>query len=594
MRPPSALRVLEGVIQRIVKSRIELSQHRNTLKLAIRYVIQLRLHAGRETNIHDVFEPSLEHVANRNTYLGRTKSVTLPLNVVPIHYRRNDRRVRAWTPDPKSFQLANQVRLSETRRWSSELLLARNLTLRQTLITRKRRKYPRILRIRILVPRLQVKRSVAIKQHPSSSRPQPIHSIRRRNSINLNGGALQQSVRHLARNRPIPDQTVQPPLVITQKSTQRVRCPVYRGGTDGLMRLLSVPRPRAVPTWPAAVAVAETPANVRGSLAQRRIRNRRAVRSHVRDEPCTFATKVNAFVKRLCHAHRPIRIEPERTCSLLLQSTRDERRTRTVLALPSLDIGNTITRRFQIANQPRCQLAIRYQRRLIIPRRSRLTLAFRNLDQLGNDRRRVTLFPKMREYLPVLDRDELLDLSFAVHDEPQRNRLHPTGRLPACHLVTHERTQLESNEPVQDATCLLRVHQLIIDRTGVSECTFDRILRYLMEHHAPRRLSRDFQQLREMPRYRLSLTVRVGGEVDLRTVSRTPQARDYLTTICRHDVTRLEIVLNINAECTVRQVADMPYRCLDVVASTKIPLDRPRLRTRLHDHEMLGCFPILR
>ena len=198
----------------------------------------------------------------------------------------------------------------------------------------------------------------------------------------------------------------------------------------------------------------------------------------------------------------------------------------------------------------------------------------------------------MHEHLPVLDRDELLYLALAIHDEPQRYRLHPACRLTASHLVAHERTQLEADEPVQDATCLLCIYQLIIDRTRVSKRTLDRILRYLMEHHAARRLCRDTQQMREVPRYRLALTVRVRRQINIRTGRRALQTRHDLTTIRRHHIPRLEVLLYINTKSAVRQIAHMANRCLNVVAGAKIPLDRPRLRSRLHDHKLLGSVPI--
>jgi hypothetical protein len=59
---------------------------------------------------------------------------------------------------------------------------------------------------------------------------------------------------------------------------------------------------------------------------------------------------------------------------------------------------------------------------------------------------------------PVFLGDEGADFLFALHDQPQRHRLHPAGRKSAAHLVPQQRRNFVPHQPVQHAPRLLRVH----------------------------------------------------------------------------------------------------------------------------------------
>ena len=61
---------------------------------------------------------------------------------------------------------------------------------------------------------------------------------------------------------------------------------------------------------------------------------------------------------------------------------------------------------------------------------------------------------------PVLARLERLDLLLALHDHPQRGRLHAAGGQAALHLAPQHRGQVEADQVVQRATRLLGVDQL--------------------------------------------------------------------------------------------------------------------------------------
>src|SRR5690606_22510420 len=57
--------------------------------------------------------------------------------------------------------------------------------------------------------------------------------------------------------------------------------------------------------------------------------------------------------------------------------------------------------------------------------------------------------------------------------------------------------------------------------------------------------------------------------------------------LIRHDVVRLEAVLNVHAEITLRQVAHMAEAAEHGVAGTEVFFDGLRLRGGFHDHQVV-------
>ena len=74
--------------------------------------------------------------------------------------------------------------------------------------------------------------------------------------------------------------------------------------------------------------------------------------------------------------------------------------------------------------------------------------------------------------------------SLALHDHPQRHRLHPAGGETAPHFVPQQRRNLIAHQAVQHAARLLRIHQVHVHLAGLLERLGDRLLGDLVEHHA--------------------------------------------------------------------------------------------------------------
>ena len=74
---------------------------------------------------------------------------------------------------------------------------------------------------------------------------------------------------------------------------------------------------------------------------------------------------------------------------------------------------------------------------------------------------------QLRFQRPVFLRLECTDLIFPIHNQTGGNRLDTTGRQASADLLPQQRRQLIAYDPVQDTACLLGIHQVIVDGTGV-------------------------------------------------------------------------------------------------------------------------------
>src|SRR5690606_11162931 len=91
--------------------------------------------------------------------------------------------------------------------------------------------------------------------------------------------------------------------------------------------------------------------------------------------------------------------------------------------------------------------------------------------------------------------------------------------------LPEERAGLVAHEPVQDAARLLRLHLALVYLTGVLDGTTNGIARDLVKENALHRRVLRYSTAtadvtRHVPRNRLTLSIRVGGEDHLTCVAR--------------------------------------------------------------------------
>ena len=92
---------------------------------------------------------------------------------------------------------------------------------------------------------------------------------------------------------------------------------------------------------------------------------------------------------------------------------------------------------------------------------------------------------------PIFHRNERAYFYLAIDDQAQRHGLHAArGKTPA-HLVPKEGGDFVSDEAIQHAARLLRVHEIFVDLARVFKRRLDRFGRDFVEHHPENIFSSD-------------------------------------------------------------------------------------------------------
>ena len=144
---------------------------------------------------------------------------------------------------------------------------------------------------------------------------------------------------------------------------------------------------------------------------------------------------------------------------------------------------------------------------------------------------------------------EGLYLAFALGDEAYGHRLYAAGREGGLHLAPQHGRQLKAHDAVQDAACLLGVHQVQVDLARMLDGAQDSVLGDFVEDDAPRVFGLQSQHLVQVPGDGLSLAVLIGCEPDGFGFGRFfLQVGDELLLVCRNFVLRLEVVVDVDAE----------------------------------------------
>ncbi len=185
---------------------------------------------------------------------------------------------------------------------------------------------------------------------------------------------------------------------------------------------------------------------------------------------------------------------------------------------------------------------------------------------------------------------ERVDLPLALHNQPQRHRLHSPRAQTALHLVPQQRRNLIPHQPVQNPPRLLRIHQILIHVPCMEECRPNRLLRDLVERHPlqrPALLHRGQQLHLQVRRNRLPFAIRIRRQKHrVRLGRQLFQPVHNLLLARRHNQRRLKRpVLQLHANVVLRQVHDVANRGLHHVIAAQVLINRLRLRGRLDNHQ---------
>ena len=150
--------------------------------------------------------------------------------------------------------------------------------------------------------------------------------------------------------------------------------------------------------------------------------------------------------------------------------------------------------------------------------------------------------------LPVFLGNKTFDLPLPLNNDPQSHRLDASGAHAGSHFFPQQRADLVTDDTVENAAGDLRVDLLAVEFTGMFEGLQNRFLRDLLERDAIY-LFPVTDMFHEIPADRLSLAVRVSGEIDLLGAFDVFfQFRQQLGLVPHYDKFRLKIVLDIHAK----------------------------------------------
>ena len=331
------------------------------------------------------------------------------------------------------------------------------------------------------------------------------------------------------------------------------------------------------------VLLAVLTSDVLPRLRDRARADHRRVGPHVGDETHRLRAERQPLVELLRHGHRLAGGEPQLAPGLLLQRTRDERRRRPALRFALLHRADGVDCAAQVFDQRRRRLfVVDFQLALFALHRGQRRVEALDLAAVGR------LLGKVRQNAPILDGHEVLDLTLAFNDDAERDGLYPPRREAAAHLLAQQRAETVADEPVEDAPRLLGVHQIDVDLAGMLESRADGRFRDLVEHDAADGLLPRLNRLAQVPRDGLALTVGVGRQIQcVGFLHRLVELFDQGLLILGHDVLRLEVVLDVDAERALGKVADVTDGCFHVVVAAKKAPDSPGLGRRLDDHKVL-------
>ena len=406
--------------------------------------------------------------------------------------------------------------------------------------------------------------------HPAG-RGEVTRLTRRGPGVDLDRDAAALGVLHLRRDGPHPDQLVEPVLAAAQAGLRR-GLEDLAGRSDRLVRLLGVLHlggvdPRLVRQVRRAVQLAD----LGPGRGDRGVGQRDRVGPHIGD--------VAVLVQPLRDLHRLRGGHAQLAAGLLLQRGGPERRIRLAGVRLGLDRpdgelrGPEVRRQRGRGRSSRWTVLPFFSSPLGAKSRPCATRAPSTATSRDGNMPGLAALAGVERgvQVPVRRAAERDPLALAVHHHPGGDRLDPARRQLRHDLLPEHRRDLVAVQPVQDAAGLLRVDEVVVDVPRVADGVLDGLRGDLVEHHP---LDRDLrlQLVQQVPGDRLALAVLVCGQVELvGALEQILQLADLRLLVRRHDVQRVEVVLDVDAEPrpgltlvlrrdlvgTLRQVADV-------------------------------------
>ena len=395
----------------------------------------------------------------------------------------------------------------------------------------------------------------------------------------LDGRHVVQGVCHLRGDEAAPDELVEPELLLGQIVLDHLRIQRDVRRADGLVRVLRAGFRLVAARLAAGVGVAIAAADDAAGSGQRLLRDAQRVGTHVGDKAHgALAGDLHALVELLRDHHRAARGHVELPRSLLLEGRGDEGRRGRALLFGFFDARDRERAGLQLVQNG---LHILFAGKLALLRVAVV---------VGRKAAGLADAAEIHIQRPVFLRLEGTDLVFPVDDQARGDRLHAAGRQTLADLPPQQRAELIADDPVEHAAGLLRIDQVLVDGTRMLDGFLHDTARDLVEGHAVGRIVRDGQQIFQVPGDGLAFAVRVRCEIDaVGVLCGLLQLRDDLFLALERIVFRLKVMLDIDAQRALRQIAQVAHAGLDLIVGTEIFSDGFGLRRRFHDDQILFC-----
>src|SRR5690606_3089447 len=353
----------------------------------------------------------------------------LHLDVLAVAQRRDDRRIGRRPADAVFLERLDERRLRVARRRLREVLLADDALEDEAVALGHGRQHAVIIvlrRLRIVEPFLVDGDEARADEH-RSGRAEDDVTVGRRTRREIHGDGVVYGRIHLRSDGALPDQLVEPILIVVEIAAEILRRALGRRRADRLVLLLRVLRLRRIAARRLGkVLLAVALRDHAAQLVERLVRERDRVGAHVRDQTDRALADVDALIEALRDRHRLLRAEAELARRFLLQRRRRERRGRIPAALLLLDRGDREDadriRGHVAARRARLDAALRVARRGLV--RERELLDLRAFEYREPRLERLVGVPHRGFDRPVLLRLERRDLVLALDEQPERRALH--------------------------------------------------------------------------------------------------------------------------------------------------------------------------
>ena len=281
----------------------------------------------------------------------------------------------------------------------------------------------------------------------------------------VNAGLVENGGLHLRPDKALPDEIVEFELVFLQVLFYRVRRVKNGSGANSLVGVLCALLGLIGSGLVRQVVGAEPLGDKFSQFLHGLIADAGRVGAHVGNQTdrALFA-QLDAFIEPLRQRHGALDTEAKLARRVLLQGAGDKRGNRVAPPLLARDGGDVVDRLLQ-----RGHVLVRF---LLVGNEKFFAVVF---DEPGVENRRLG-GGEIGGNGPVLFLLELADFAFPFHYQPQGNGLNAPGGESPLDLVPKNRADLITDQPVEHAAGLLRVHAIGVNGPGMLESLLHRAL----------------------------------------------------------------------------------------------------------------------